>query len=195
MESFFLNLGLSYTWSKLLPYILLTIAGILIGVFLFKRSKSLLAKILSIITIGIPFGIYFAINPIYQGDFSNESRIVEHTAATSELTGNKLVVISLPGCHFCEESVERLKEVKKHDKNIKIEYVVTSSDAETLDFYKEIIKGEFPLRLAENPEAMVNLAQGHFPSFVLIREKKPMKVWVNNTFGVRALDEVVSSFK
>lgn len=195
MESFFLNLGFSYTWSKLLPYILMTIVGILIGIFLLRRSKSLLTKVLSVITIGIPFGIYFAINPIYQGDFSNESRIVAHTAQTSELNGNKLVVISLPGCIFCKESVERLKEVKKYDKNIEIEYVVTSSDKEVLDFYEDVIKGEFPLRLAENPEAMIDLAQGRFPSFVLVNEKKPMKIWVNNTFGVMALDEVASSFK
>lgn len=194
MESFFLNLGLSYTWSKLLPYILMTIVGILIGVFLFKRSKSLLTKILSIIIIGIPFGVYFAVNPIYQGDFSNESRIVGHTAETSELNGNKLVVISMPGCVFCKESVERLKEVKKYDENIEIEYVVTSSDTSTLDFYNDVIQGAFPLRLAENPEAMLNLAQGRFPSFVLVNESKPMKIWVNNTFGVRALDEVVKSF-
>lgn len=195
MESFFLNLGFSYTWSKLLPYILMTIVGILIGIFLLRRSKSLLTKVLSVITIGIPFGIYFATNPIYQGDFSNESRIVAHTAQTSELNGNKLVVISLPGCIFCKESVERLKEVKKYDKNIEIEYVVTSSDKEVLDFYEDVIKGEFPLRLAENPEAMIDLAQGRFPSFVLVNEKKPMKIWVNNTFGVMALDEVASSFK
>lgn len=195
MESFFLNFGFSYTWSKLLPYILMTMIGIWIGIVLFKRSKSVLTKILSIIVIGGPFGIYFAVNPIYQGDFSNESRTVEHTVETAELNGEKLVVISLPGCVFCKESVERLKEVKKYDKNLKIEYVVTSSDSATLDFYNEVIKGEFPLRLAENPEAMTHLAQGRFPSFVLVNEKKPMKIWVNNTFGVRALDEVVNNLK
>lgn len=195
MESFFLNLGLSYTWSKALPYILMIILGLLIGIYLFRKTKSTIIKIVSVILIGVPFGIYFAINPIYQGDFTNESRTVEHSAATSELTGKKLVVISLPGCSYCKESVERLREVKKLHTNLEVEYVVTSSDSMTLEFYKEVIKGEFPLRLASNPEEMSKLAQGRYPSFVLVDEKEPMKVWVNNTFGVTAMDEVLNSFK
>lgn len=195
MESFFLNLGLSYTWSKALPYILMIILGALIGIYLFRKSKSKVVRIISILLIAVPFGIYFAINPIYQGDFTNESRTVEHSAATSELTGKKLVVISLPGCGYCKESVERLKEVKKLHSNLSVEYVVTSSDSTTLEFYKEVIKGEFPLRLAENSDEMTKLAQGRYPSFVLVNEKEPMKVWVNNTFGVIAMDEVLKNFK
>ena len=76
MASFFLNLGLSYTWSKALPYFILIALGIILGVMLFKRSKSLGMKIASLVAIVIPFIVYFAINPIYQGDFSNDSRII-----------------------------------------------------------------------------------------------------------------------
>lgn len=195
MESFFLNLGLSYTWSKALPYILMIILGVLIGIYLFRKTKSKIIRILAILLIGTPFGIYFAINPIYQGDFTNESRIVEHSPQTSELSGKKLVVISLPGCGYCKESVERLRQVKKLHRNIEVEYVVTSTDSTTLDFYKEVIKGEFPLRLANNPDEMSKIAQGRYPSFVLVNEKEPMTVWVNNTFGVMAMDKVVNNFK
>ncbi len=195
MESFFLNLGLSYTWSKALPYILMIILGVLIGIYLFRKTKSKIIRIIAILLIGTPFGIYFAINPIYQGDFTNESRIVEHSPQTSELSGKKLVVISLPGCGYCKESVERLRQVKKLHHNLEVEYVVTSTDSTTLDFYKEVIKGEFPLRLANNPDEMSKIAQGRYPSFVLVNEKEPMTVWVNNTFGVMAMDEVVNNFK
>jgi len=195
MESFFLNLGLSYTWSKALPYILMIILGLLIGIYLFRKTKSKTIKIISVLLIGVPFGAYFAVNPIYQGDFSNESRTVEHSPATSELTGKKLVVISLPGCGYCKESVERLKEVKKLHNKLEVEYVVTSTDSMTLEFYKEVIKGEFPLRLAENPDEMTKLAQGRYPSFVLVNEKEPMTIWVNNTFGAMAMDEVVNHFR
>lgn len=195
MESFFLNLGLSYTWSKAFPYIIMIITGVALGIYLFKRVQSKVMKIISLLLIAAPFGIYFAFEPIYEGDFTNEFRTVEHSSETTELAGNKLVIISLPGCVFCKESIQRLKEVKKHHKNIQIEYVVTSSDSSTLDFYTEVLQGEFPIRLANDPEAMRKLAEGRFPSFVLVNENNPMKVWVNNTFGVMALDNVVKSFE
>lgn len=195
MESFFLNLGLSYTWSKALPYFILIALGIILGVMLFKRSKSLGMKIASLVAIVIPFIVYFAINPIYQGDFSNDSRIIEPSEELSEFSGNKLVVISLPGCIFCKQSVEHLREVKKRNKNIQIEYVVASSDSSTLTFYAEVIKGDFPLILAKHPEAMGTAAEGRFPSFVLVNGDQPIQAWNNNNFGVKALDEVVNSFK
>lgn len=200
METFFLNLGLSYTWSKALPFIIFILLGIFVGLFLFKRSKSVVMKIVSIITIFIPFGIYFAINPIYEGDFSNTARIVERTADMSELNGTKLVVISLPGCRYCKESIPFLKEVKERHKNIEVEYVVTSSDSSTMEFYLETSKGVFPVRLAENVEAMSKVATSpdgyaSFPTFVLVKDNKPLQTWNNNTFGISALDKVVGSFK
>lgn len=195
MESFFLNLGLSYTWSKALPYLILIILGILIGTMLFKRSKSLGMKIASLVTIVIPFVIYFAIHPIYQGDFSNNSRIIAPSEELAELSGKKLVVISLPGCGFCKQSVAQMKEVKARNKNIAVEYIVASSDSSSLAFYQEVIKGEFPLTLAQNPEAMGIAAEGRFPCFVLVDNDKPMQAWNNNTFGVAALDVVVNSFQ
>lgn len=202
METFFLNLGLSYTWSKALPFIIFILLGIFVGLFLFKRSKSVVMKIVSIITIFIPFGIYFAINPIYDGDFNNTARIVERTADMSELNGTKLVVISLPGCRFCKESIPLLKEVKERHKNIEVEYVVVSSNSSDLKFYLETSKGVFPVRLAENVEAMGRIAtddQGYsrFPTFVLVNNDKKMDTWnwSTNTFGISALDKVVGSFK
>lgn len=195
MESFFLNLGLSYTWSKALPFIIFIILGIILGRFLFKRSKSTLMKIVSIIAIFIPFGIYFAINPIYEGDFSNTSITVQRTAEMSELKGKKLVVISLPGCKYCKESIQVLKEIQDRHKNLEVEYVVTSSNSSDLDFYLEKSKGIFPVRLAENVEAMAKLANGHFPTYVLVNNDKPFETWSNNTFGISALDKVVRNFK
>lgn len=200
MESFFLNLGLSYTWSKALPYIIVILLGLAIGIFLFKKSKSKLTKILSIFTIGVPFGIYFAINPIYEGDFSNTARLVQHTTETSELKGVKLVVISMPGCYYCKESILSLKEITERHEKIKVEYVVASSDSSALDFYLESAKGLFDVRLAENPKAMAQVATDEggitrYPTYVLVNNDNPMQTWSNNTFGISALDKVVATFK
>ena len=91
MENFFVNLGLSYTWSKALPYLLMVVIGLLIGIYLFKRSKTKLTKLLSLVVIAVPFGIYFIFNPIYQGDFSNNSRTVNVSELTSELEKDNVV--------------------------------------------------------------------------------------------------------
>ena len=147
----------------------------------------------------IPFGIYFAINPIYQGDFGDTSRKVERTADMAELSGKKLVVISLPGCRYCKESIQLLSDVKKRHKNIEVEYVVTSSNTSDMDFYTEAAKGIFPVRLATNLKAMGIVATDEsgmtrFPTFVLVENDKPLLTWSNNTFGISALDKVVGTF-
>lgn len=194
MESIFLNLGFSYTWSKALPYILLIIIGILLGVFIYKKSKNIYLKVLSVLVIFIPFIVYFSLHPIYQGDFTNEAKVVQYSETIKDLNGHKLVVISMPGCPYCKESVLFFKEIKKRHPKLKVEYAVTSDDSRNLAFYEAVIKGEFPLHLAESPERLNQVARGRFPTFVLVNGKQPMKVWSNNTFGVAALDEVVNSF-
>lgn len=194
METFFINLGLSYTWSKLLPYLLMTILGIAIGIYVFRKGKTTLMKIAAFVIMIVPFGIYFAVNPIYQGDFTNESRIVNRTADMDELTGEKLVMIAMPGCPYCMQAIDLLKALKKQHPEVQIEFIVTSSEPANLEPYTKKINGAFPSRAATNPEAMAKLAEGRFPSFVLVDEEDPFEVWNNNTFGVCALDEVVDSF-
>lgn len=194
METFFINLGLSYTWSKLLPYLLMILLGVIIGIYVFKKGTTTLMKVVAFVVMIIPVGIYFAVNPIYQGDFTNNSRIVDRTADTDELAGEKLVMIAMPGCPYCMLAIEQLKTLKKQHPEVQIEFIVTSSDPTHLEPYTKKINGAFPSRAATNPEAMAKLAEGRFPSFVLVDEDDPFEVWNNNTFGVRALDEIVDSF-
>jgi len=47
-------------------------------------------------------------------------------------------------------------------------------------------------RTMKNSIPLLQSIQGSFPSFILVRKGKLNKVWSNNTFGVRAWDEVVS---
>ncbi|MCO5259538.1 MAG: hypothetical protein M9916_05290 [Crocinitomicaceae bacterium] len=195
MENYFIKLGLSFTWSKALPYIFLIIIGIGLGLLLFKKLKSTLGKIFALLFMVVPFVVYFIVHPIYEGDFTNEARTIQPTEATSELNGHKLVVISLPGCKYCKQSIEFFKEIKKIRQDIVVEYTVVSEDERNLDFYNEAMQGEFPLYLATNVEALNKIAEGRYPTFVLINDSKPYRVWNNNTFGVMAIDEVVNSFK
>lgn len=195
METLFNNLGFSYAMSKLLPFILLLIFGAIVGFYLIKKGKNIWIKIFGALFIIIPFTIYFAINPIWEGDLSSNPRIETKTEVLAELTGKKLIVISLPGCDYCKLSFETMRAMKKKDPSLQIEYSVTSKDENALKFYKEFIKDEFPTYLSKEPQAMINLAQGGFPTFVLVNNNEPLKVWSNNSFGVAAMDEVVKTIK
>lgn len=190
MESFFLGLGLSWTWSKLLPYLLMIIIGILLFRFVFKRVEGKGWKLLSTLIIFIPFLAYFAFVPIYQGDFTDNSTVTKRTAKHTELTGKKLVVIAIPGCPYCSSAMESMVNLKAKNPNLQIEYIVLSTDSEALVPYKKLSNGKIDVVLAENIDAMQAIAQGSYPSFVIVDGKKPLKRWSNNDFGVVALDQV-----
>lgn len=195
MEKFLLDLGMSFTMSKLLPYVLMTLIGFVPSFFFFKTAKNKWVKIIAILLFFVPFGIYFAINPIYEGDFSNDSRIVSMTTETAELKEKKLVLIAMPGCGFCMGSINTLKQLKEKNPAMEIEFVVTSTDSTTLISYREEINGTFPIRTSENPIALADLAGRSFPAFVLVDPtKKEFEIWNNNSFGVRAMDKVISAF-
>lgn len=194
MENIFLNLGLSYTLSKLLPFILMTLLGIIIGVYIFKKSTKLITKIAGILAIFIPFSIYFAINPIYQGDFTNEARVVSMHEKVIELKDKKFVLVAMPGCPYCLQAIGFLKEFQKRNPKVTVEFLVTSSNPETLEPYAKEIDGAFKISLTEKPEEIGNLVEGHFPSYILVQGDE-ISVWTNNNFGVRAFDKIVNSFK
>ena len=78
MENFLLSISLSFTVSKLISYLLFVVIGILLAFLFFKKSKNKRISKIPKLIIGLvlfvaPFLIYFAIHPIYEGDFSNNS--------------------------------------------------------------------------------------------------------------------------
>src|SRR5690606_40035707 len=133
-------MGFSFTLAKLIPYILSLILGLLIVLFMRKRLRfksKVLNSLVRIIAFAIPFGVYFAIWPIYEGDFANGGSQVARSVDNEEISGDRLVVISIPYCPYCKEAMERMKVLKERNPEMTIEYVVCSSDSSTLDFYQE----------------------------------------------------------
>ncbi len=136
----------------------------------------------------IPFSIYFTINPIYDGDFANNYRTL-NTSILPEKVKAKLLVVAIPGCPFCMGSTETLKELKKRNKNLEIQFLVCNSDKNSVSEYKQQVGNSIKVTNTRKPNEWANLAQGKFPSFVLIG-KREIKVWSNDGFGVRAKDEI-----
>lgn len=197
METYFLESGMSWTMSKVLPYLVTVLIGFILWVIfkkLLKRINKYIRWATLLVIFVLPFAIYFKISPIYQGDFTNNSTEIEQTDANAELSGKKLVVISIPECKYCMEALDRLLIMKTRVPELEIEYVVCSVDSTSVNWYKNKGGDNITARLAVNREEMAKIASHEFPTFVLVDNKHPLKVWSNDSFGVFAMDEVELEF-
>jgi len=198
MESFLLNLGLSFTSSKLFSYIFFVGIGLLLAFLFFKKSKngsiSKIPKlIISLVLFVSPFLIYFAIHPIYQGDFSNNSYPIDSKV---DFPKNKqLTIIALANCPYCIQSIETSKLLKKKNPGMRIEYWVLSSSPAHYMKYKKLLGNAAQIKLkARISDELAIIAKGSYPTFVLSDNNKGIKAWNNDSFGVMAMDEVCSGF-
>ena len=192
METLLNNLGLLFTLSKFIPYLLTILIGIVCAKLLSKHiSASKIIRLTFIILIAIiPFGIYFAINPIFQGDFSNEGVLIKKKL---ELPNDKdLLIIALADCPFCIQSQNTIKIIHQKNTKIKAEYLIVNGTKQDSIRYERMLNGFASCRTIKNSIPLLQSIQGSFPSFILVRKGKLNKVWSNNTFSVRAWDEVVS---
>jgi hypothetical protein len=190
----FLGMGFSWTLSKALPYVLVILLSfVLMYIFRKKFKKRALAKwTLRLSLLIIPFAAYFLYSPIYEGDFSNNSSSVEKIPAYAELTGQKLIVISMPQCKFCYGSIDKALKLKERIPNAEIEYLVCAQNEDDayLEWYQEKGGDAISVRFADSAGALTVLAEGRFPTFILVDGDKPLKKWSNDGFGVVAMDNV-----
>lgn len=193
MEEYLLNFGMSHTWSKVWPYLLVLIFGILLSRLVYRRFKSRkpLAMGLALFFLLAPFVAYFAVNPIYQGDFGVNGQKQSFRNVKTTLFKEGLLVVAIPGCPYCMESIAGLKQMKLRNPNLKIEFAVCGSDDEAvLQGYKSEVEGKFKVTLLKNEAAFTDHTGNSFPTFVMIKKGKAVYSWTNNEFGVRARDWV-----
>ena len=202
IESYLLDSGFSWTLSKLLPYIFTLIIGIVLALIvkrLLKKSSFFLRLGVEILFFIIPFIVYFIYSPIYEADFSNNSTMIVKTSFHKELSGDKLVVLTIPNCPYCFEAIGKMKKLKERVPKIEIEYIVCISDSlnykNDAQWYIDEADGAISVSSAQDSKMMSELADHAFPTFILVEDEKPLKKWNNNDFGVVALDEIELHFK
>lgn len=195
MENLLLNLGLTFTQSKILSYAIFVLLGFILAFLFFKKSNSKKAIRISI-SLGlfiIPFLIYFAIHPIYEGDFSNNSYSIESKIDFPKK--KQLTIIALANCPYCIQSIETSKLLKKKNPGIRIEYWVLSSNLVHQLKYKKLLGKAAQVKLkARISDDLAVIAKGSYPTFVLSDNNKGIKAWNNDSFGVMAMDEVCGGF-
>lgn len=194
IELISLNLGLSWTFSKILPYFILGLSGVLLFMQFIKINfNKFLKLIIGSIILLLPFLIGFILNPIYEGDFSKQGASIKTNFSPKDFKNNGLMVVTIPDCPFCFGAIEKLKILKRRNPQLKIEFVVCSTNKQSIQNYIKEINGEFSIRLANNPENLAKTAGFKFPAFIKVQNKKPIYKWSNDEFGVRAIDDFESS--
>ncbi|MDR0801673.1 hypothetical protein [Fluviicola sp.] len=197
LELTLLESGFSWTMSKMLPYLILGFGGILLAYSFakgFKLKPKVVKIIITILLFALPFAIGFKLHPIYQGDFSSEGTEVSGSKVSVDPKYD-LVIVTIPGCPFCLESISRLKLIKKYHPKVKMLFMVCSSDKNDLKLYRTIIAGDFDIALAKDLEAAVTLAESHFPTFVHVKNGVPVYKWSNDQFGAGAIDSFTGDLK
>ncbi len=194
MESFFIDFGLSWVISKVLPYVFMLIIGVSIQLLMRRviKRRSINRLLFVWLITFVPFIIYFALFPIYQGDFSNSYQLKKDLLTHEDIDQYDLVVVTIPNCPYCEESIGVVKKMKKRVPNLKIKYLVCSSKAASLVRFKKMIDDNFEVELANNKDLLAKYVAFNFPSFIRVRDDK-MAFWTNDNFGVPARDFIEKS--
>lgn len=87
-----------------------------------------------------------------------------------------------------------MKEFQARNSNLRIRYIVCSSENKDLAVYKKEINGAFTIENTKNPKKWAKFVNGRFPSFVYVN-KANVQIWSNDGFGVIAKDAIESSLK
>ena len=203
IENFFSSLGLTWTMSKLLPYILFLIIGISFSIIFYKKFKLLkpLKIFISLAILVLPFLLYFVYSPIYQGDFSNSGFTVSSENRFPDK--KQFTVYVLPNCKYCVSSTATLKAMIRKNKGINLVVRVMGHTVDdSLKYVKLMDKlGTISMNSSNNSlervqiKEIISITQGEFPTFVLSKNGKAIKAWHNDRFGVSAMDEVDHYFK
>jgi hypothetical protein len=190
METFFLGLGFSFVWSKILPLICLFLIGFLVSALLWKYMKNKVFKmVLSFFLSIIPASVYFAIYPIYEGDIFDMSRKTYSTLSFPK--ERKLSVYALPNCPYCLESIDLLNDlVKRQSSKVKVSYMVLGSALEDSLKYRKLLHPAIELKRLGMDTSILFLTEGAYPTFVFSQNQKAVCAWDNNSFGAKAWDKI-----
>lgn len=191
-EFLLLKLGASFTVAKFLPFLALIVAGIFFSWVLFRLPllqffPRFLKRICALILIISLPALYFVFYPIYQGDVFEMGY-----APSTKMKFNfqeELVVVALPGCKFCAASTESMKEVKPY-LTCNIRYWVLGSDTLDVLAYKKLLRKDMACEFAPKQKELLPITRGSFPTYLWIKNKKLVKAWHNDGFGIKALSEI-----
>jgi thioredoxin-related protein len=195
MENLFLNLGLSYVFSLWLGYLLAAVFGGFISLFFWKKSRQKTWKkwVLAVLLFAAPLLAQSILSPIYESDVKlSKKRISIRNKFTSQLE-NGILVLAIPGCPYCMESIEDLKLMKRRNPDLKIDFLVLGTEDKSLlkDYFSEA-EGQINIKMTSNSALFDSALLESFPTFVIVENREGTMYWDNNSFGAPAKDLIES---
>jgi hypothetical protein len=193
LRGLLLGFGFSWMLSEWMYYALLLVIGITWAWRLARdvqwgvRWKKYSVVVLTAIT---PFIIGFAQHPIYEDMVWDLSTEMTAMKTTVDYDNADLVVIAIADCPYCKRAVKELKALHDRNPGMSMRMVVCTADSLWLKPYEEEAGNSFAVVMASDMDVMATHAGGHFPSYVLVRDGKPVCRWTNNEWGPRAKDIV-----
>lgn len=190
------NVGLSFTLSKMMPYVFQAVFLIITLIEAYRnvleRFSHGLRRVIGLLILGLGGGIAFAIHPIYQGDFQHEYKPVYFNGSSSNGLKEGLTMIVLPGCPYCYERVNDLNRFVALNPSANVYIQVINQDSLALEEYQERTSKAIPVSIVENRPTIKSIIQQRYPSFIFMKDGlKEGMIWNNNQFGVAAMDFVL----
>lgn len=188
IEEGLLALGLSWQASKLLPYLLALLLGLFGWLLVRKKIPGHGMKALFLaVLMAIPFFGYFIYSPLYEGDFTNQPSVHVLTQELNGLKSNELIVLSIPDCPFCYQSIEYANRLVERNPRLKITYIVLSHQPNGAEAYRKRAHSSIRFKLGIHLSELTEVAQSKFPTFVIQRHGK-LETWGFSDVGPAVLD-------
>jgi len=194
-----LSFRLSFTFSKILPYMLEFFAVCLIIFQVYSQylmgTSLTTRRLVSIFILFGGSGIAFAIHPIYEGDFSHEYREIMLAGENSETFQHGLTMIAMPGCSHCYARLEEMKQVSRIYPSLPMYVLVINEDVYALEEYRERSEGLFQVDLFPKSTLLKTIIQEGYPNLIYKANDGTSKLnnWSNNGFGSASWDFILES--
>ena len=185
------SLGLSWTLSAIIPYILELIAAILLGLqfsqLLRDRSRTV-QRMTLMSSVFVAGGIAFLFNPVYEGDFSNTYQEVVANVNGDPAIEKGLTMLALPGCPYCYERIGTLNFLRDRNPDLLISVILVQEDSMTMENYKSRLLQNIEVRYTEHGSFLAKIVGGSFPAFFYRDEQGQTRFWRQAGLGTTALD-------
>jgi len=195
--SFGLTSGLSFTFSKILPYMLEFFAVCLIIFNVYRQyltgTSLIVRRMVSILILFGGSGIAFAVNPIYEGDFSHQYREISLAGENADTFQHGLTMIALPGCPHCFAKLEEMKRVSKIYPSLPMYVLVINDDELAIEKYRKASEGLIQVDLFPKSTLLRKIIQGGYPNLMYKSNGSSSQLinWSNSGFGSASWDYIL----
>jgi hypothetical protein len=184
--------GFSWTFSYLLPYFIAVafIIGMAISFSQFITERRAYQRLIGVSLALVSGGVGFGLNPIYEGDFTNNMREI-HLNGNSQLFPEGITMVALPGCKFCYGQIPTLITLKKRNPDVPITVLFLIAEPLSMEDYREQLGEGIAVITASTPSLISEIVDGKFPCYIFFSASSPnVYKWSLDGLGAFGLDHL-----